>query len=162
MVNVSGVREFIIDQSEFEKEPCNLMGWEYIDNQTKGDGADCIAPDGTMIELKFDWDSVKTGNHYLEYAQSNDDGGRWAPSGFPISLDEAELWVVINEDWIRVFRVKLLKRFISENRSRLKRTRTRAGVNRNRPGQLTKGYLIPFEELDGILTSKIASPIKRK
>jgi len=162
LVNVSGVREFIIDQSEFEKELCNLMGWEYIDNQTKGDGADCIAPDGTMIELKFDWDSVKTENHYLEYAQSNDDGGRWVPSGFPISVDEVELWVVINEDWIRVFRVKLLKRFIWENRSRLKRTRTRAGVNRNRPGQLTKGYLIPFEELDGFLTSKIASPIKRK
>ena len=48
------------------------MNWEYIDTQQKGFPYDYIAPDGSKIEAKFDWDSIKTGNHYLEIAQTSD------------------------------------------------------------------------------------------
>ena len=45
--------------------------------------------------------TLKTGNHYLEFAQTSDGGATWVPSGFSISADEADLWVVVNEEWMR-------------------------------------------------------------
>jgi len=155
------VSDFIRSQSEHEKYLSDVMGWRFIEGQTKGSSYDYIAPDGTKIEAKFDWDSIKTGNHYLEYAQSSDGGKTWIPSGFSLSADDADLWVVINNDWMRVFTIDSLKEFITKNRSRLRITTTRAGVNYNRSNQFSKAYLIPYEILDPHALEKTPSPIKR-
>ena len=158
---MSDVGDFIRNESEHEKALAKERGWEFVEGQTKGSSYDYIAPDGTKIEAKFDWDSIKTGNHYLEYAQSSDGGKTWIPSGFSLSADDADLWVVINNDWMRVFTIDSLKEFITKNRSRLRITTTRAGVNYNRSNQFSKAYLIPYEILDPQALEKTPSPIKR-
>ena len=158
---MTDVGDFIRNESEHEKALAKEMGWEFVEGQTKGSSYDYIAPDGTKIEAKFDWDSIKTGNHYLEYAQSSDGGKTWIPSGFSLSADDADLWVVINNDWMRVFTIDSLKEFITKNRSRLRITTTRAGVNYNRSNQFSKAYLIPYEILDTHALEKTPSPIKR-
>ena len=158
---MSGVSEFIDDESRHERALAQAMHWIYIEGQRKGSCYDFITPDGTKIEAKFDWDSIKTGNHYLEFAQSSDGGRTWVPSGFTLSADDADLWVVVNNDWMRTLSIESLKRFITENRSSLRITQTRAGVNFNRPGQLSKAYLIPYEILDEHVMHKTASPVSR-
>ena len=158
---MTDVRGFIRDQSVHERALAEAMGWEFVEGQSKGSSYDYVAPDGTKIEAKFDWDSIKTGNHYLEFSQSSDGGRTWVPSGFTLSADDADLWVVVNDDWMRTLSIESLKRFITGNRSSLRITQTRAGVNFNRPGQLSKAYLIPYEILDEHVMDKTASPVTR-
>ena len=155
------VSDFIDDESRHERALAKMMHWEYIEEQQKGSCYDYIAPDGAKIEAKFDWDSIKTGNHYLEFAQTSNGGKTWIPSGFSLSADEANLWVVINEDWMRILSIDSVKQLITENRPSLKVTRTRAGVNHNVPGQFSKAYLIPFELLDKYVMQKMSSPVTR-
>ena len=159
---MGGVRDFIGEQNRYELMLAEAMGWDFVEGQGKGSGIDFLAPDGTGIECKFDWDSIKTGNHYLEFAQTSDGGTTWVPSGFSISADEADLWVVVNEEWMRTLTVDSVKRMITENRSELRTTRTRAGVNHNRPGQFSKAYLVPYQVLDRYVISKVASPVTRR
>jgi hypothetical protein len=156
------VSDFIDDESRNERALAKAMHWTYVEGQQKGSCYDFTAPDGAKIEAKFDWDSIKTGNHYLEVAQTSNGGKSWIPSGFSISADEADLWVVVNEEWMRTLTVDSVKKIITENRSNLKITQTRAGVNFNRPGQLSKAYLIPFDLLDNYVMQKMPSPIKRE
>lgn len=158
---MSDVDDFISGQNRYERQLAEAMDWKFVEGQSKGSSYDFVTADGTKIEAKFDWDSIKTGNHYLEFAQSSDGGSTWIPSGFTISADDADLWVVINNDWMRVFTIDSLKQFITENRSSLKITRTRAGVNFNRPGQFSKAYLIPYDILDEHVMHKTPSPVKR-
>ncbi len=54
------------------------MGWNYIEHQKKGSSYDYETNSGVKIEAKFDWDSIGTGNHYLEVAQTSDDGNSWS------------------------------------------------------------------------------------
>ncbi len=159
---MGSVRDFIEDQNRYELELAESMDWDFVEGQSKGSAYDFVTPDGTKVEVKFDWDSIKTGNHYLEFAQSSDGGKTWIPSGFTLSADDADLWVVINNDCMRVFTIESLKQLITEKRSELKITRTRAGINHNRPGQHSKAYLIPFETLDNYVSEKILSPIRRR
>ena len=157
-----GVKDFIDSQNRYELELAESMGWDFVEGQSKGSAHDFVTPDGTKVEAKFDWDSIKTGNHYLEFAQSSDGGKTWIPSGFTLSADDADLWVVINNDWMRVFTIESLKQFITENRSRLRIATTRAGVNHNGPEQFSKAYLIPYDILDPHATEKKTSPIRRR
>ena len=69
--------------------------------------------------------------------------------------------VVVNNEWLRMFSIERLKDFIRAHRSEFKVTRTKAGVNFNRPGQLSQAYLIPFTTLDAYCLLKIKSPIQR-
>ena len=162
---MSKVSDFIDDESRHERALAKAMHWDYIEDQQKGSCYDFIAPDGAKIEAKFDWDSIKTGNHYLEFGQTSDLSKvmthNWVPSGFSLSAEEADYWVVINNDWLRMFEIAKLRAFIEANRRELKVTRTRAGVNHNRPGQFSRAYLIPFEQLDQHCMLKIASPVTR-
>ena len=155
------VSEFIDDESFHERTLAKAMHWKYIEEQHKGSCYDFITQDSSKIEAKFDWDSIKTGNHYLEFAQTSDNGKTWAPSGFALSAEEADYWVVVNEEYIRMFRIEALKKWVKENRSQFKTTRTRSGVNHNRVGQFSKAYLIPFHMLDEICFSKQESMISR-
>ena len=158
---MSSISDFINDESVHEHALAKAMHWDYIEEQQKGSCYDFIAPDGSKIEAKFDWDSIKTGNHYLEYAQTSDNGGTWVPSGFALSAEEADYWLVVNEEYIRMFRNEVLKKWVKENRSQFKTTRTRSGVNHNQAGQFSKAYLIPFHMLDEICFSKQESMISR-
>ena len=122
---------------------------------------DFISPDGAKIEAKFDWDSEKTGNHYLEFSQTSDGGKTWIPSGFSISESEIDFWIVINNEFLRYFQIKELKQFLQENRRNFKVVQSRKYINNNRSGQFSKGYLIPFNYLDNIANLKIKSPISK-
>jgi hypothetical protein len=155
------VRDFINVQNRYELELANSMHWEFIKEQSKGSSYDYVSRDGSKIEAKFDWDSIKTGNHYLEFSQTSDGGKNWVPSGFSISEVEADYWVVVNNDWFRMIKIQTLREFLVKNRNKLKITQTRAGVNFNRPGQLSKAYLIPFNLLDEIVIMKMPSPVKK-
>ena len=159
---MDNVSDFMENEGENEKRLAEFMNWNYVDSQQKGFAHDYTSPDGSKIEAKFDWDSIKTGNHYLEIAQTSDDKKTWIPSGFSISADEADFWVVINEDYIRIFQIDSLKAYVKTNRSSLTVKETRSGVNYNQPGRFSKAYIIPFEELDMALLSKFPNPIPRK
>ena len=140
---MSNVRDFIEKNNYYELILSRTMNWDFIYEQSKGTSYDYISPDQSKIEAKFDWDSIKTGNHYLEFSQTSDGGNTWVPSGFSISEVEADYWVVVNNDWFRMIKIQTLREFLVKNRNKLKITQTRAGVNFNRPGQLSKAYLIP-------------------
>jgi len=155
------VKKFIKTQNQYEIFLGNAMNWIFIKEQSKGSSYDYISPDGSKIEAKFDWDSIKTGNHYLEFSQTSDGGKNWVPSGFSLSEVEADYWVVVNNDWFRMIKIQTLREFLVKNRNKLKITQTRAGVNFNRPGQLSKAYLIPFNLLDEIVLMKMPSPVKK-
>jgi hypothetical protein len=155
------VKKFIKTQNQYEIFLGNVMNWKFIKEQSKGSSYDYISPDGSKIEVKFDWDSIKTGNHYLEFSQTSDGGKTWVPSGFSLSEVEADYWVVVNNDWFRMIKIQTLREFLVKNRKKLKITQTRAGVNFNRPGQLSKAYLIPFNLLDEIVLMKMPSPVKK-
>ena len=156
------VSNFIDDESRHERYLAKTMNWRFIEDQQKGSCYDFTTPDGSKIEAKFDWDSIKTGNHYLEFAQTSDNGKTWVPSGFALSAEEADYWVIVNEDWIRILRIDVLRNWLAEEVSTLSITQTRAGVNYNRPGQCSKAYLIPFETIDQLCLSKQRSTIARK
>ena len=141
---MSGVADFIRKEENHERQLAEFMQWEYVLKQEKGSAYDFVAKDTSKIEAKFDWDSIKTGNHYLEFAQTNDNKATWVPSGFALSADEADYWAVINEDWLRMYRMDHLQAFIKESRSGFKVKETRSGINHNREGQFSKAYLIPF------------------
>ena len=155
------VSDFIDDESRHERALAKAMHWDYIEDQQKGSCYDFTAPDGAKIEAKFDWDSIKTGNHYLEFGQTSNNGDTWVPSGFSLSEEVADYWVVVNNDWLRIFDVKKLADFLKRNRRKLKMVKTNAGVNHNRPGQYSKAYLIPFRILDDLALMKIPSPVRR-
>jgi len=158
---VSLVSDFIEDESKNERTLAKAMHWTYIEGQKKGSCYDFVAPNGAKIEAKFDWDSIKTGNHYLEYGQTSNNGKSWEPSGFSLSAEEADYWVVINNDWLRMFEIAKLRVFLQSHRSEFKSTGTKSGVNHNRPGQYSRAYLIPFEKLDQHCILKIPSPVQR-
>ena len=158
---MAGVRDFIGDQNKYELALGKAMGWAFVEDQSKGAGYDYTTPDGTRVEAKFDWDSIKTGNHYLEFEQTSDGGETWVPSGFSLSVEEADLWAVINDEWLRILQTEVLGTFVEENKHALKTVSTRRGVNYNRAGQFSRGHLIPFGTLDEHVMLKARSPVSR-
>jgi hypothetical protein len=160
--DMRSVSDFIYSESEHERALAAFMQWEYIEGQSTGDGFDFVANDNAKIEAKFDWGSIKTGNHFLEYSQTNDNMRSWKPSGHAISAQQADYWVVINEDWLRMYKMTELNQFVDENRSSFKVKQSRTGINHNREGQYAKAYLIPFVFLDSIVFLKMPNPVNRK
>ena len=159
---MSDVGDFINKESIHERKLAEFMQWQFVEEQTKGSAYDYVASDGSKLEAKFDWDSIKTGNHYLEIAQTSDNKTTWMPSGFSISSKQADYWVVINEEWLRIFQIEVLMNFIQKNRGHLVQKETRSGINYNSSGQFSKAYIIPFTELDHYCLAKIPNPIERQ
>jgi len=155
------VRDHIEVTQLAEKQLAELMSWHYLENQDKGDAIDYIAPNGKRIEIKFDWDSIMTGNHYLEFAQTVDGWNSTDPSGIALSEDKADYWVVVNEEFIRIFEMDTLVRWLKDNRTRFETRETRTGVNHNLPGQYSRGYIIPFVDIDNVVLLKSPSSIER-
>ena len=158
---MADVGDFILRQQKYEQILASKMGWDYVESQSKGSSYDYRSADGSKIEVKFDWDSIKTENHYLEYGQTSVGEGGEIPSGFALSAEDADYWVVVNDDLLRMFEINTLKQFVKENRASFRTTRTRVGVNHNREGQFSLGYLLPFELLDKHCLIKIRSPVSR-
>jgi len=159
--HMADVGDFINSQQQYEIQLAEFFGWAYHTNQSKGSSFDFTSPDGMKIEAKFDWDSIKTGNHYLEYGQTSSGKGGEIPSGFSLSADDADFWIVINEEFIRFYSIQTLKDFVKQNRSNFRTTRTRIGVNNNKVDQYSLGFLIPFEQLDNLCFLKFESPFMR-
>lgn len=158
---MGSVGDFMDEENIHELQLASFLSWEFVTGQEKGAAFDFITPDASTVESKFDWDSIKTGNHYLEIAQTSDNKITWEPSGFSISSEVADFWIVINDDWIRFFQVSKLKEFLKKNRSSLQIRETRNGVNFNAVGQYSMGYIIPFLQLDSVCMLKFPSPITR-
>ena len=158
---MSDVSKFIKDESKHERRLAAIMDWEYIESQKKGSSFDCLSKDGSKIEVKFDWGSIKSGNHYLETAQTNDNKMTWVPSGFSLSSEVADFWIVVDDEWIRVFQIGVLKGFLKQHRIDLHVKETRYGVNFNQSNQFSRAFIIPFHILDDYCFMKFASPIKR-
>ena len=154
------VRGTIDETRDYERILGALMNWEYIEEQKKGDGYDFVAPDGSKIEVKFDWDSIKTGNHFLEFEQTGDHWETKDDSGFSLSEGQADYWVVINNDFLRILRVGMIRHLIDSNPDFEKRV-VADRKNNNRPGMSARGYLIPFTKLDSVVFMKRKSPIVR-
>jgi hypothetical protein len=161
-VILKDVHDFIKQERTYEKKLGKLMGWDYISDQKKGSCWDYETKNGLRIEAKFDWDSIKTGNHYLEISQTSNGGASWEPSGYSLSSKKADYWIVVNDDWLRLFDMPSLQKFVETNRPHLKIKGTKSGVNYNRPGQGSKALVIPFSMLDDICLIKTPSPIQRK
>ena len=155
------VKKFIDDESKHERRLATLMDWKFVESQSKGSSFDYLSKDGSKIEVKFDWGSIISGNHYLETAQTNDNKKTWVPSGFSLSSEDADYWVVINNEWIRVFRIDVLESFLRENRSSLEIKETRQGVNFNHTNSFSRAFIIPFRILDDYCLMKFVSPIQR-
>ena len=158
---MADVGDFIYEQQQYEIQLAEFFSWEYNTNQSKGSSFDFISPDGIRIEAKFDWDSIKTGNHYLEYGQTSSGKKGESPSGFSLSANDADFWIVINEEFIRFYSIQALKDFLKQNRSNLRKTRTRIGINNNKVDQYSLGFLIPFKQLDDLCFVKFESPFLR-
>ena len=71
----SSVDETIRSTQPIERQVANHMDWAYLEGQSGGSAVDVMTRSGAGVELKFDWDSIRTGNHYLEFAQTSDN---WA------------------------------------------------------------------------------------
>ena len=158
---MGSVSDFIESEEGHERALAAFMQWDYVEGQSKGDGYDFIANDTSKIEAKFDWGSINTGNHFLEFSQTSRSGG-WQPSGHSLSAQQADFWVVINEDWLRMYRMEELNAFVVENRESFEVKQSRTGINNNRKGQYAKAYLIPFVFLDSIAFLKMPNPVDRK
>ena len=53
-ITLNDINEFIQKESQHERQLAEFMQWEYIEDQTTGDGFDFIANDNSKIEAKFE------------------------------------------------------------------------------------------------------------
>ena len=100
--HVANVSDFIKEQNRFERELAEFMGWEFVEDQKKGSCYDCITTNGQKVELKMDWGSKTTGNHYLEFSQKSGSSSDWVPSGFTLSKETSDYWIVVNNDFMYI------------------------------------------------------------
>lgn len=156
MANVS---DFIKEQNHYERELAEFMGWEFVEGQKKGSSYDCITSNGQKVELKMDWGSKTTGNHYLEFSQKSSSGSDWVPSGFTLSKETSDYWIVVNNDFMYISKTKEVERMINEKGETFRVTTTRPGINNNVKGQYSKAYLVPLDILEEYAVGKLKSPI---
>ena len=157
----SSVDETIRSTQPIERQVANHMDWAYLEGQSGGSAVDVMTRSGAGVELKFDWDSIRTGNHYLEFAQTSDNWASTRPSGFALSEHQADYWCVINEAWLWLLRCDELGAFLRERRSSLRTIETRSRINGNQPGQFSRAYLLPLQDLSSLSVLRIPSPVSR-
>ena len=157
MANVS---DFIDEQNYFERKLADFMGWKFIENQKKGSSYDCLTNNDQKVEIKMDWGSKTTGNHYLEFSQKANSKSSWIPSGFTLSKDEADFWAVMNNDFLYILKIEEIERMLEEKGKTFRIVTTRPGINNNRYGQFSKAYLVPLTVLEEYAIEKIKSPVQ--
>jgi len=154
---MTNVRNFIEEQKRYERIISEYLGCEYLDNQRRGDYYDCISNSAHKIEIKFDWLSIQTGNHFLEFNQRTYEN-EWVPSGIEISARDADYWIVVNNDSIYILTIESVKKMLGDNDFKI--SSTRIGVNYNRTSQFAKGYLVPLDILQNYCLFKIMNKTK--
>lgn len=155
------VVETIRSTNPIERQVAEHMDWAYIEGQSSGSAVDVITRSGAGVELKFDWDSIRTGNHYLEFAQTSDGWVTSRPSGFALSEQQADYWCVVNEAWLWLLRCDELGAYLRERRGSLRTIETRSRVNGNQVGQFSRAYLVPLDQLSTLSVLRIPSPVSR-
>ena len=156
---MGNVRTFIQEQRNHEKKLAEFLGWEFIEEQKKGTAFDCITPEGEKVEMKLDWGSKVTGNHYLEFEQKSHYSASWVPSGFSLSKEQADIWLVANDDFVYLLKVEEVERMLEERKGEFETRTTRKRINNNRAGQFSRAYLVPLTILEEYAIEKIKSPI---
>lgn len=79
----------------YENNFARYYGLSVNHNQSKGSAYDAEIPTtGERIEFKADLMGAKTGNHFVEFRYSNDEGKTWDDSGIVLAADQADYWVV--------------------------------------------------------------------
>ena len=117
--------------------------------QRKGSAWDAMIPDTEeKIEFKCDFMGAKTGNHFVEFRYSNDEGNSWDDSGITLAAQQADYWVVYfgdEHDEYHWFDPKDILDYIAENKPEVKE------IRRNLYGNSGKirceGWIIPLVEL---------------
>jgi len=157
---VANVSDFIDEQNYFERKLADFMGWKFVEDQKKGSSYDCITSNGQKVEIKMDWGSKTTGNHYLEFSQKSASSSEWVPSGFTLSKKSSDYWIVLNNDFMYITKTNEIERMIQEKKESFKITTTRPGINNNPEGQHSKAYLVPLTILEEYAVGKIKSPVQ--
>lgn len=79
----------------YENNFAKYYGLEINEDQKKGTAWDAIIPStGEKIEFKSDFMAAKTGNHFVEFQYSNNEGEDWDESGISLALYQSDYWVV--------------------------------------------------------------------
>lgn len=133
-----------------EKAFCKQFHLTRNVNQAKGVAFDATDEQGYNWEFKHDKAAEKTGNHYLETSQTNDNGVTWVHSGFSLTLMQAKYYVVRIGKFYHIFSSDELDLWIESHPSKCKPITTRPGVNGNREGQFSRGLLIKIADLANV------------
>jgi hypothetical protein len=143
----------------YENQFARYYGLEVNHRQRKGAAWDCLIPSTKeRIEFKSDFLSAKTGNHFVEFRYSADEGATWDDSGITLAKDQATWWVVYSgaEDndymWFKTSDiVSLIERLAPPVK----------GIRRNLYGNSgsvrCEGYIVPLAEIKKIM---LPSPIE--
>ena len=150
------VDKFIDEHRPNEIKLGKHMGWDYITEQSEGSAYD-YTYEGKKIELKQDWKSKVTKNHFLEFEQCSHSNSPWKPSGFELSRREADLWVVANDDLLWQIPINQMEKMLDEHKFSIQITKPRK--NNNRIGQYARGYLVPLSILNHYAARTMKSPI---
>lgn len=149
-----------------ENNFARYYGLQVNHEQSKGSAWDCVIPDsaekhgGKKIEMKFDFMAAKTGNHFVEFRYSNNDGESWDDSGITLAVEQSDYWAVYfgrhSEDYHWFYPqdvINLAEQLKADVR----------GIRRNLYGNSgsirCEGYIIPLEELEKIEIEPPVEPI---
>jgi hypothetical protein len=118
-------------------------------DQKKGTAWDCVIPTtGERIEFKADLMAAKTGNHFVEFRYSNDEGTTWDDSGIVLAAEQADYWVIFTGeeyDEYHWFDPADIIKYVEKNKPAVKE------IRRNLYGNSGKirceGWIIPLEDL---------------
>ena len=111
-------------------------GASIIDGEYKG--GDILLSDGHMIEVKTDYESANTRNHFVETMCNHKNSG--------IRTTMSKWWVVVTANAVSFCYPSAIK-------AQEELSRNVSFVNED--GYLVKGYLIPFVILSKILKKKV-------
>lgn len=143
----------------YENRFARYYGLTINQDQRKFSAWDCVIPDtNKRIEFKSDFMAAKTGNHFVEFRYSNNDGQSWDESGLTLAKDQAVYWVVYTgeePDQYMWFLTSDLWELVSNGSFDIK------GIRRNLYGNSgsirCEGWIVPLSILKAI---EIEAPIE--
>lgn len=146
----------------YENNFARYYGLSINHNQRRGTAWDCMIPTtNEKIEFKSDFMAAKTGNHFVEFEYSNNNGEDWDESGISLALYQSDYWAVYYgrhpEDYHWYYPKDILA--LAE-----KLDATVKGIRRNLYGNSgsirCNGYVIPLSEMDKIEIEPPVSPVQ--
>jgi hypothetical protein len=108
---------------------------------------DYFTPEGLKVEVKEDHAAARTGNFYLEYAQTFNGWLTYQWSGLFLAFEQADQFLVFVQYKAYLFETKTLYAhepfFQDDTPIRV----TKAACNGNKPGAFSAGIVVPMEEI---------------